>query len=61
MLVYSVASKQSLEMVRVLSDKILNHLVPSTSLCMFYLLFTRRLSDATGCCLGANDDRGQQE
>lgn len=32
MLVYSVASRQSFEMIRIIRDKILNHLVPSSSL-----------------------------
>lgn len=31
MIVYSVASKQSFEMARVIRDKILNHLVCTTS------------------------------
>lgn len=34
MLVYSVASRQSFEMVRVIRDKILNHLVRHTS-CLY--------------------------
>ena len=37
MIVYSVASRQSFEMVRVIRDKILNHLVGFLSLLLFFL------------------------
>lgn len=45
MLVYSVNSKQSFDMVRILRDKILNHLVSNPRLAFtlaFYMLLTLR-------------------
>jgi predicted Abi (CAAX) family protease len=57
-IVYSVGSKQSFEMVRIIRDKILNHLV-SDSPRLF--IATGLSCSMTGCRLGSDRHCGKQE
>jgi len=59
MLVYSVASEQSFEMIQVIRDKILNHLVSRPT--MTCLVRHAQLTAAQGLGMGADGHRGEQE
>lgn len=48
MLVYSVASKQSFDMIRILRDKILNHLVPTHAISALWSIGRGMLTTCQG-------------
>lgn len=55
MLVYSVASAQSFEMVQVIRDKILNHLVSISNTCTIFVAnFARQGSEWVPICIVGN-------
>lgn len=53
MLVYSVASQQSFDMINVIHDKILNHLV-----CTRMVGLRKKTNEVAGCGLRSDHDRG---
>lgn len=58
MLVYSISSRQSFEQVKILRDKILNHLVSSAFSIPWNAAYVHACLNA-GCQLGSLGDRGQ--
>ena len=60
MLVYSIGSKQSFEMMSIIRDKILNHLVSEQPLRGGRRLRVRALTSLSGSRYGPFDDSRQQ-